>query len=153
MKIIKLLVSCFLVCAVTLIQAKTVTFSSFLGVQEVQDSVFNLDTSIYNIRGFSVYDDFLTLHSSKRAQSELVASGVSGSDECYFGSLYLVICSAGRSGVTLPGSGGDQQGSGSEGDGSLLGGAGGTTVVPVPGAVWLFGSALIGLFGAGRRKG
>ena len=36
--------------------------------------------------------------------------------------------------------------------GSVIGWTGGMTVVPIPAAVWLFGSGLIGLIGFARRK-
>jgi hypothetical protein len=36
--------------------------------------------------------------------------------------------------------------------GSVIGWTGGMTVVPIPAAVWLFGSGLIGLIGLARRK-
>lgn len=40
-----------------------------------------------------------------------------------------------------------------ESDAGYPGGANGTTVVPVPGALWLFGTGLIGLLGFGRKSG
>ena len=169
MKIKKLgiiLVSCLLAFSVAKTQAATVSFRDWRVVVGVNEFVTGNEQLVGSnslaswglsaalgqfgyasplLYEFSTLPNLASPQTVSVSKVELINAG----NPCYYIANRMLSC-RGPIELTLPGPEGDGilPESGDDGDDQVLDGA----AVPLPAAVWLLGSALIGLFGSGRRK-
>jgi len=127
-------------------------------------AIYNVNSTLPN------YElGFFTSDASTPGMPETIAGvrfwgdGGSTAESIYFDSDYLpmwgdfyatnAVAGAWNTGFTNPDTDPLQQASGGSIDFHMLvPGEGGTAIIPIPPAVWLFGSGLIGLIGLARRK-